>query len=66
MKKLSSDGVPFCEGLHKGDLGSLKGALGVELLTLWELCEGNLEWGLPCWEPLRIFRKGFGNGHLFS
>jgi len=29
----------------------LKGALGVEHLTLWELCEGNLEWGLPCWGP---------------
>jgi hypothetical protein len=22
----------------------LKGALGVERLTLWELCEGNLAW----------------------
>jgi len=29
----------------------LKGALGVEPLTLWELSEGNLEWGLPCWDP---------------
>jgi len=29
----------------------LKGTLGVERLTLWELCEGNLEWGLPCWGP---------------
>ena len=29
----------------------LKGALGVEHLTLWELCEGNLEWGLPWWGP---------------
>jgi hypothetical protein len=25
----------------------LKGALGVECLSLWELCEGNLEGGLP-------------------
>jgi len=29
----------------------LKGALGVEYLSLWELCEGNLEDGLPCWGP---------------
>jgi hypothetical protein len=43
----------------------LKGALGVERLTLWELCEGNLEWGLLCWEPLRRCRKGSGDGHLF-
>ena len=26
----------------------LKRALGVECLSLWELCEGNLEGGLPC------------------
>ena len=29
----------------------LKGTLGVECLSLWELCEGNLEGGLPCWGP---------------
>jgi len=29
----------------------LKGALEVECLSLWELCEGNLEGGLPCWGP---------------
>jgi len=29
----------------------LKGALVVECLSLWELCEGNLEGGLPCWGP---------------
>jgi len=29
----------------------LKGALDVECLSLWELCEGNLEGGLPCWGP---------------
>ena len=28
----------------------LKGAVGVEF-SLWELCEGNLEEGLPCWGP---------------
>ena len=27
----------------------LKGALEVECLSLWELCEGNLEGGLPSW-----------------
>jgi len=29
----------------------LKGALGVECLSLWKLCEGNLEGGLPYWGP---------------
>jgi len=29
----------------------LKWALGVECLSLWELCEGNTEGGLPCWGP---------------
>ena len=29
----------------------LKGALEVWCLSLWELCEGNLEGGLPCWGP---------------
>jgi len=29
----------------------LKGALEVECLSLWELCEENLEGGLPCWGP---------------
>ena len=29
----------------------LKGSLEVECLFLWELCEGNLEGGLPCWGP---------------
>ena len=27
----------------------LKGALKVECLPLWELCDGNLKGGLPCW-----------------
>jgi hypothetical protein len=43
----------------------LKGALEVEHLSLWQLCEGNLEGGLPCWGPWRIGRKGSGDGHLF-
>jgi hypothetical protein len=29
----------------------LKGDLGVECPSLWELCEGSLEGGLPCWGP---------------
>ena len=29
----------------------LKGALEVGCLSLWKLCEGNLEGGLPCWGP---------------
>ena len=45
-------------GSSTGDLEIwLKGALGVECLSLWELCEGNLEGGLPCWGPWRICRR---------
>ena len=29
----------------------LKGALELECLSLWELCEGNLGGGLSCWGP---------------
>jgi hypothetical protein len=29
----------------------LKGTLEMEGLSLWELCEGNLEGGLSCWGP---------------
>ena len=29
----------------------LKGALKVGHLSLWELCEGNLDGRLPCWGP---------------
>ena len=32
----------------------LKGALEVGRFSLWELCEGNLEGGLPCWELWRM------------
>jgi len=39
-------------GLSIGDFEVwLKGALEVWSLSLWELCEGNLEGGLPCWGP---------------
>ena len=39
-------------GSSKGDFEVwLKGALEVKCLSLWELCEGNLEGGLPCWGP---------------
>jgi hypothetical protein len=44
----------------------LKGALGVECLSLRELCEENLEGGLLCWGPLGIGRKGSGDGQLFQ
>jgi hypothetical protein len=44
----------------------VRGAVGVECLSLWELCEGNLEGGLPCWGTLGIGRKGSGDGHLFQ
>jgi len=43
----------------------LKEALELECPSLWELCEGKLEGGLPSWEPWRIGRKGSGDGHLF-
>jgi hypothetical protein len=39
-----------------------KGVLEVGCLSLWELCEGNLEGGLPCRGPWRIGRKSYGNG----
>jgi hypothetical protein len=40
------------EGTTTGDFVIwLKGALGVERLTLWELCEGNLEWGSLAGDP---------------
>ena len=68
----------MCISLHGGSVGQpgvgsstgdfeiwLKGALEVQRHSLWELCEGNLEGGLPCWGPRRICIKGFGNGHLF-
>jgi hypothetical protein len=39
-------------GLSSGDFEMwLKGALEVECLSLWELYEGKLEGGLPCWAP---------------
>jgi hypothetical protein len=47
------------------DFRWLKVALEVGRSSLWEICEGNLERGLPCWEPWRICRKGSGDGHLF-
>jgi hypothetical protein len=53
-------------GLSTGDFERwLKGTLEVGHLSLWELCEGNLEGGLPCWGPWRIGRKGSGDVRLF-
>jgi hypothetical protein len=54
-------------GLSTGDFERwLKGALEVEHLSQWELCEGNLEGALSCWGPWRIGRKGSGDEHHFS
>ena len=40
------------EGFSTGDFERwLKEALEVQRLSIWELCEGNLEGGLPCWGP---------------
>jgi hypothetical protein len=33
-------------------------------LSLWELCEGNLDGGLPCWGPWRIGRKVSGDASV--
>jgi hypothetical protein len=52
-------------GLVYWGLRWLKGALEVERLSIWELCEGTLQGGLPCLGPSRIRRKGSGDGHLF-
>jgi len=53
-------------GSSTGDFDRwLKGALEVGHFTLWELCEGNLEGGLPCWGPWSIGSKGSGDGIYF-
>ena len=75
VEKALETGISFHWGPHLGNLeeGSstgdferrMKGALEVWCLSLWELCEGNPEGGLPCWGPRRICRKGSGDGHLF-
>jgi hypothetical protein len=53
-------------GLSTGDFETwLKGALKVGCLSLWGLCEGNLEGGFPFWGPWRIGRKHSGVRHLF-
>jgi len=40
----------------------LKGDLEVECLSLWELCEGNLEGGLPCGGPEGYAEKALEMG----
>jgi len=42
-----------------------EGALEMECLSPWELCEGNLE-GASSWGPWRIFRKVSVDGHLYT
>jgi len=40
------------EGSSTGDLErKMKGTLEVWCLSLWELCEGNVDGGLSCWGP---------------
>jgi len=41
-----------------------EGALEMECLSPWELCEGNLK-GAPSRGPCRIFRKVSVDGHLY-
>ena len=43
----------------------VKGALGVERLSLLEPCEGNLEGGLPCWDPEGYVEKALETGISF-
>ena len=43
----------------------LKGALEVEWLSLWELCEGNREGGLPSGDPVRYVEKAPKTGNSF-
>jgi len=39
-------------GSYTGDFEIwLRRALGVQSLSMWELCEGDLEGGIPCWGP---------------
>jgi len=53
------------EGSFTGDFERwLKGTLEVGYLSLWELCDGNLEGGLLCWVPRRIGRKGSGDASI--
>jgi hypothetical protein len=43
---VGQSGVGFSTGDYEI---CLRRALEVECLSLWELCEGNLEGELPCW-----------------
>jgi hypothetical protein len=43
----------------------LKGSLGVKRLSLWELCEGNLEGAPPAGNPENMY-EGSGDGQLSS
>ena len=42
----------------------MNGDLEVVQLSLWELCEGNLEGGFPCQGPWSKGRKGSGQRYL--
>jgi hypothetical protein len=43
----------------------LKGALEVECLSLWELCEGNLEGGSLAGDPEGYIEKALETGNSF-
>jgi len=42
----------------------MKGALDVEHISLWELCDGNLRGGGFLGDPGGCVKEGSGDGHL--
>jgi hypothetical protein len=42
-----------------------EGVLGMKSLSPWELCEGNLEGGLPPRDPERYLEKSLGRVSLY-
>jgi len=42
-----------------------EGVLGMECLSPWELCEGNLEGGLPPGDPEGYLEKSLGRVSLY-
>jgi len=75
MKGGSRDGNLSIWGLCWGSLGwahllglrdMAEGVLGMESLSLWELCEGNLEGGLPPRNPEGYLEKSLGQVSLYT
>jgi hypothetical protein len=48
-----------------GLLRMAEGVLRMECLSLWELCEGNLEGGLPPGDPKGYLEKSLGRVSLY-